>query len=355
MSVAVDVVRDIADLDALRPAWTALAATMQSPLLDHEWFTAAAHAFHRDGELRVVTVCEDGVLTAAAPLVRHRDGRRLTVIGSAALFEPAGWLFASPGALSTLVDAVVRLGSAVVVERVPAASAICERLPELTRGRALAIVRDAGPSYAVATDRPLAALEASLSARTRKALDPRTVAGLRTRTWRPSAAEVDGVLGAFAALEGGGWKGASGSALSRRTDLAAFFARYASACADRQQLRVTTVHVGDDLAAMELAVAAYDRVWGLKIAYDERLSPIGPALRLVHASITAAVADGARSYEFLGSAESWQERWRPDVRQHRLIVVYPWRVAGVVTAARDVAERITQRWRRALRHGAAGA
>jgi predicted N-acyltransferase len=46
-------VRSIRQLEALRDEWDALAAPFESPLLDHDWFTSCAEAFHSGEDLQI--------------------------------------------------------------------------------------------------------------------------------------------------------------------------------------------------------------------------------------------------------------------------------------------------------------
>lgn len=101
--------------------------------------------------------------------------------------------------------------------------------------------------------------------------------------------------------------------------------------------------MGGAVAAAELAVEKYGRHWGLKLAYDEQFSHYSPALLLVHASIQAATEHGLTAFEFLGSAESWQERWKPERCHYVLAAVYPFTRRSMITAVRDAASRFPMR------------
>ena len=141
--------RSILQLDALRDDWCALAARFRSPLLDHDWFTSCAEAFHVDTDLRIVTVHRDGVLVAAAPLVSERTpaGRRITLLGASRLYEPSGWLFTDGDALSDLASRTLRLGDALVLQRIPADSPMIDAVA--AQPRTVSIARGTSTSLAV--------------------------------------------------------------------------------------------------------------------------------------------------------------------------------------------------------------
>jgi CelD/BcsL family acetyltransferase involved in cellulose biosynthesis len=152
-----------------------------------------------------------------------------------------------------------------------------------------------------------------------------------------TVADVDDALAEFVRLEATGWKGRQGSALSRRPDLHSFFQEYSRRAASRGELRLTRLTFGAVTAAVELSVEAHRRRWGLKVAYNEELAAFAPALQLVHASIRAAFDRGLDAYEFLGVAESWQQRWKPAQRDYQLLVIYPRSSYGIAGAIADLA------------------
>ena len=150
-------------------------------------------------------------------------------------------------------------------------------------------------------------------------------------------------LESFVAIEGSGWKGRRGSDLGSRADLRTFFRSYAHRAAGRGRLQVARLRFGSQVAAAELSVAAYGRMWQLKIGYHEALSAYYPGLHLTSASIEDAFLRGLEAYEFLGSAAPWETRWNPEVRRFQTVVAYPVTAAGLVGAGRDVAASLLRR------------
>lgn len=339
-------------LDSLSEAWDALAAGSRSPLLDHDWFMSCAEAFHREGDLRVVTTWRGNTLTGVAPLVC--EGGRLTILGSSRLYEPADWLYSSREALPELVDRVLALRQPIVLHRIPADSLVARAFASLSAWRAVSAVHASADTLAVNTRGSWEAYYAGLSSRitsnlrrlrrkAEKAMGPMTVVQAI-----PTPAEVDAHLETVVAIEGSGWKGRRGSSLGARADLRDFFRRYCWRASEKGRLRVSTLSFGTRTAAVELSVEAYRRLWQLKIGYQESVAQYYPGLHLTEASIRSAFAQGLESYEFLGSAAEWEERWRPEARRYRAIAVYPVTVTGLMGACGDVAGAL---WRRVGRRG----
>jgi CelD/BcsL family acetyltransferase involved in cellulose biosynthesis len=349
---SVQLIESLQGLAGLRDEWNALADRCRAPLVDYDWCISCAEALHRGHALQVVTIREGGVLEGVAPLVVEsgHGGPRLTLLGGSRLYEPGGWLFSSDQVLSRLAAAVTELGPPLLLHRVPAESAICTVLPQITRHRALTVVRAAASSLGVATRRSWAEYYATLSSRItvnlprlqRKA--ERTLGPMTVTRRSPNPQDSRVLLDTLVAVEDSGWKGRGGSSLKRQPELHEFFDRYCQRAAERGRLRVTTLAFGDRGAAMELAIEACGRHWQLKIGYLDELAAYYPGLHLTEGSIRAAFAAGLDAYEFLGSAASWEQPWRPDVREYRTIASYPISVVGMRAACGDVASAV---WRRA--------
>lgn len=342
-------VRSARQLAALEEQWNALSARFRSPLLDHDWFLSCAEAFHADGELRIVTALDGNELRGVAPLVRETG--RLAILGSARLYEPSGWLYSSDDVLADLVDRSISLGDPMHLQRLPEHSPMLEALSRAASWRAVAMVRAAADALAVNTQGAWADYYARLSSRitqnlrrlrrkAEKVLGPMNVVRAE-----PTPSEVDSCLETVIAVEGSGWKGTEGSALAMRADLQDFFRRYCRRAAAKGRLRISRLSFGTHVAAVELSIEAYRRMWQLKIGYQDSLAAYYPGLHLTEASIRGAFDRGLEAYEFLGSAADWEERWRPEARRFQAVAVYPLTAAGTVGACRDVIDAGWRRWK----------
>ena len=344
-------VRSIQQLEALREDWDTLARRFRTPVLDHDWFLSCAEAFYVNRDLGIVTVRERGALAGVAPLVLESTaaGPKLMQIGASKLYEPGGWLFASPHALGELVGAAVAVGRPLLLQRVPADSGVCQAFASVSRRLALTASKNGRPSLGVPTrqswDRYAASLPTHLSdnlRRWRRKVE-RQIGPVEYTCESPAASQVNGLLERFAAVEASGWKGRQGSALQARHDLRDFFSRYATRAAAGGRLRIATLTFGSTVAAMEIAIEAYERLWQLKIGYQDALSTYYPGLQLTLGSIRYAFERGLESYEFLGSAAPWQERWKPEPRVYRLLTSYPLTLPGIRAMGHDAMAALGRR------------
>jgi CelD/BcsL family acetyltransferase involved in cellulose biosynthesis len=167
----------------------------------------------------------------------------------------------------------------------------------------------------------------------------------------PSEAEAEGCLESFMDIEDSGWKADAGTSLRRRPSLKAFFSAYTRRAARAGLLRVVFLRVGSRVVAAELAIEAYRRWWQLKIGYLHEMASHYPGLQLTEATIRHAFERGLESYEFLGVAADWEQRWGARGRSHQTVLVYPGAWSGARAAAVDgfrLAKGLTRRvagWR----------
>ena len=323
-------------------------------MLDHSWVVSCAETLHEERNLRLVITRAQGSLTGVAPLALEAGGlgRHLVLLGGSRLYEPGGWLFSSEAALAELTAAVIDLRAPLLLHRVPSDSRLTGTLDALPRSRGVTVMRRASPSLAVNTSGTWSEYRSSLSRRTLRKFSDGLVAAERAlgpahiEQLQPSPSDVGPLLEMFAELEQSGWKGRQGSSIGQRQDLARFLEVYCSRAAERRSLRIMKLSFGSQVAAAEISVDAHRRRWGLKIAYREALAVYSPGLQLTHASIRAAFEGGMTAYEFLGSAEDWQRRWRPETREYRMILTYPWSLPGLFGFCRDAG---TALWRRVAR------
>lgn len=339
-----EVIRSIRQLDLLRDDWNALADRHRHPLLRHEWFACCAHALHDERDLRVAVVRSSGRLVAAAPLVvsRTRRPHRLVFIGSEALHEPCGLLFEDAESLRWLLDGLLALGQVLQLDRLEAAGGLLTQVGTRAFRRAFRITRQTAASLFVPVRGGWEGYHAGLSSRVTvnlRRVEARAgrLGPLKIECLSPVSGEVDAVVDSVMAVEASGWKARHGSAMAVKRPLGEFFRLYAREAAREGTLRVFVLRIGDRAAAVEMDVEAYDRLWQLKIGFDEAFAEYYPGLLLVKRSIRHAFDRGLEAFEFLGSAEPWERRWNPEARGYASALLYPAGAAGAWGLASDVA------------------
>jgi CelD/BcsL family acetyltransferase involved in cellulose biosynthesis len=346
-----EVLRSIPQLEALRDEWNALADSQGHALLRHEWTLSAAKALHGPHDLAVVVRRSGGRLDAVAPLARVSGSRveRLEFIGAEALYEPTGLLARDARAREALLGDLVRLRTPLMLRRLPGGDEIAD-LRRISSGRGVLVVKNTAPALAVPLTtggpEPLAQLPGKLRYDVKRARTRAAEQGaVHVDMTAPREHEADAALDTFMRVEASGWKGRNRSAMVMNPRTHGFFRTFCRLSAALGTLRVAYLRIGGSVAAVQIGLDAYDRRWVLKIGYDEAMARCSPGLLLTAEAITDAHRRGLRSYEFLGSAEAWEERWRPEQRPCVVAAFYPWSVRGGMSASMDIADAVWKRIR----------
>jgi CelD/BcsL family acetyltransferase involved in cellulose biosynthesis len=152
-------------------------------------------------------------------------------------------------------------------------------------------------------------------------------------------------------IEAAGWKYRNGSSLQQRDSLRRFFLRYALLASEAGVLRFSFLDVGGKPIAAQLSIECADRLWVLKIGYDEAWSRCSPGWQLLAETMRYAFERKLKSYEFLGSDEPWLHGWITEARDLGTLACYPATLLGLYGLAADtfgrVRARVGSRWGRA--------
>lgn len=346
----VEIVRSSRELKALAVEWESLALSLGLPMLSHTWVLACAEALYEIGELHIITVRLRGSLVGVAPLVaiKRAGARYLELAGASYLYEPSGLLYRDEASLAALTSAVVSSGFPVVLARIPAESPLIPQIRSIVSGRGVVVKGAVGYTLSVPISSGWKEYVASLSSRRRydlrRARQRAEEGGAVTvRVCSPSPEEVEEGIAEFVRIEATGWKGRNGSSLSQRTSLREFFLRYAALASRSGTLRLGFLDVAGTPIAAQISVIYAERLWVLKIGYDEAWSRCSPGSQLLAETMKYAFGCKLKSYEFLGSDEPWLHGWATERRGYRTIGCYPATLQGLYGLAADTVGRMRAR------------
>jgi hypothetical protein len=99
--------------------------------------------------------------------------------------------------------------------------------------------------------------------------------------------DLDGACKRFLALEGAGWKGRSGTALTEDVEGLALFDGVTASCMAAGRLRVAELTLGDHPLASLIILCSERRCWFWKITFDERQAAHSPGRLLLVDAVTA--------------------------------------------------------------------
>jgi CelD/BcsL family acetyltransferase involved in cellulose biosynthesis len=340
--VAARVLTTLEEVDAEAGRWGALDEAAASPPQRFAWIRACAAAFAE--RLAFVLVERDGVLAAVAPLVPR--GGVLELVGARDLYEPADFAYLDEEALSSLAVELRRRKERFVIPRIQASSPTVAALRRTFRGRGGLFVRPVGatPVVLLRAGEPEERFSSRRRAdlrRARRRADQ--IGSVVTEVLSPAEADVDALLREFYEVEAAGWKGERGTALADDPERRSFFDEYSRAAAADGSLRVAVLRIGDETAAMQLAVEHGRRLWLLKIGFDERFSRCSPGTLLLLETLRWTAGAGLEAVELLGRREAWTRLWTDDARECVAIYAYPATLRGARSLASDAARQARRR------------
>ncbi len=320
-------------LPGLVSGWEALAASSAVlPMQDAPWALAAAEAF--DDPLHVVVHGDPSAPEAIAPMARR--GRELELLGSAQIHEPTDLLARSPEALGVLARELLRARQPISLRRIPADSDTVAALRDVVGRRGVVRVQEGAGHPALtlteAWHEPGGGLSSSRRSSLRRARRRAEQSGeVTAELLTPTPEAVGELLDVAFDVEARSWKGRAGTALAMVPEIGDFYRRYAARMAERGALRVDLLRIDGAAVAVQIGVEWRNRVWLLKIGYDEDHAAASPGQLLLAESIADAARRGCERYEFLGSAAPWTEVWAPELASCTSVVAYPPGLASAVS------------------------
>jgi CelD/BcsL family acetyltransferase involved in cellulose biosynthesis len=128
--------------------------------------------------------------------------------------------------------------------------------------------------------------------------------------------ELVGALERFYEIEASGWKGANGtaSAISMHTDLRAFYSQLVTRLGRIGGCAIHTLMCGDTAIAAQIGILNGQRVYLVKIAYDEAYAHLAPGNMLLVHIIHHYEGHPTIRYTDLVSSAAWHDSWHPDSR-----------------------------------------
>ncbi len=338
---------DSASLERVAPDWDGLASSLPSPMQQRAWLRAALEL---PGFRLHVLALEDG--SAVAPLERRQG--RLESATVSRLYEPLDLLWESEDALGRLGDELARLGRPLLLRRVPAGSPSLPALEGAFGHRAIIAIRGSAALPVLDLDEHGQDAEAILNSgrrsdlrRARRLAEEQGEVGVDFCS--PSTAEVGNLLSVALGVEVNSWKGRSGTALAQDTMRLPFYTRYAFDQARTGALRIAFLRIAGRPVAMQLAVERANRLWLLKIGYDEGFARCSPGQLLMLEVVRHAARDGLAAIEFLGADAPWTRAWAHHERPCVAAAFYPRRARSALPLARDagrlIGRKLTKRSR----------
>ncbi len=340
MSERIEWVADVGRLAELAPAWDSLAGG-GDPFMTAAWLSAWRGAFAPDAPVRVCLAWREERLVGGLPLVGTTDGVRAMANAETPCFRP---LAADRPGLEAVVGAALRASDGVLV------------LPMLPREHPLITEPHPGwrSLHTPHTTSPIVDTVGTFAA-WRELTRPRwrtPIERLERKMQREHDVELRLVeapvelvtaIEAGLAIEAAGWKGREGTAIASSPATAAFYRGVAEAFQARGELRVSSLALDGEMIAFALCLLHDNRLWQLKIAFDERHRRLAPGLVLHLRAIERCFELGLAAYELLGDRAEWKEKFATSERDYVRWTAY---ARATRPTSRYLARRGGRAWRR---------
>ncbi len=129
-------------------------------------------------------------------------------------------------------------------------------------------------------------------------------------------------------IENDSWKDGAGTSITKQTQQALFYERYADTDTARSDLRVALLCLDGEPVAYDYALFRDGIYFLLKTSYKERFRSDCPGVVLRKLVIERLFGEGAREIDFLGRDEPWKLKWTDRVREHVSYGVFNSRVTS---------------------------
>ena len=341
LTTTIEVVTNDRGWLALESAWTTLVsrAGIDHPFCSYEWVRSWWESFGHGRTPHIVVAREDGEVVGIAPLMTSTGRlcgwpvRRLESMGNA--HTPRFDFIIAPDAPHVRERLWAYLSSAqpnqwdvVVLKQMPSGGAEAVDLND----RATAAKWRVGEWKS--DDSPYIALNGSWE-HYLDGLSRKHRANLRNRLNRLSklgavrmeivkgGADLEQALHDGFHIEGSGWKRDEGTAILCLEDVDAFYRRLAPRAAKAGILRLMFLTVGESRIAFAYVLEQANKLYALKIGYDQSYSAYSPSKLLCYFTLQDAFARGIEEYEFLGARDDWKLEWTSRTRSHEWLFLFP--------------------------------
>ena len=334
-------ISDLPDLLSYQAQWDSLCMKTGKPILCSSWFIAGTNGFSRSSNLSMAAIT-NGKLKAVAPLAKKGNVLpHLELLGSSILLEPGGILFDSPDALRLLIYRLLETNSSFLLKKLYKNSLEVKVLENELRSKTsfhysteeskVPYVDTTGDWKQVEEKMP--SKKRSNFRRLKRKLEK--IGELEFQIVIPSEENFETYFEKVLDVEAANWKGKMGTAIKTHPSLREFFAEYASQMTSKGQLRLIFLNVNGEPIAVQIAVEFGNRLWILKIGYNEKWRKYSPGVLLMDHVVKYCFDQNLDGCEFLGSNEDWLHDWATGVHELISYNIYPKSFKGILTKYRD--------------------
>ncbi len=348
----IEIINNIKSLEKIREEWDQLSRHFESPLLCYDWFYSCINTLCDEVDLHIIVMRDKNQIVGIAPLcvnTKH-EFKRLEIIGSSELYEPGNLIYKDKETLKLLLKVISKQKLPTVLLRMPGNAEFNSALDGLSSIHSLCIKKSTASACYIDIATDWEAYFAGLPSKRRynfkrkqKCLEK--YGYVKYKIFSPDCSELNNVLHKAFLIEDNGWKGRNNSSLIKKKKLLDFFVKYLTSCNENGELRICFLLVNDIEKAMHIAIEHAKTFWVLKLAHEDEVSRCSPGILLANETIKYSFDEKLRRYEFLGSAEGWQNSWPVEKQNLCSVIILPVNLLGIYSILKLVLKKILNRIR----------
>jgi CelD/BcsL family acetyltransferase involved in cellulose biosynthesis len=311
-------------LRELASQWDRLAVSDDgTPFMRSAWVLSWWDAYRDDARLETIALWDGDQLVGLFPMCRR--GRRIEAMSNweSMLFRP---LARDEDARAELIRHALERSPQLSAESVPAGDTLdslvraSKNLGRLTmiRGAHTSPIVDIGGSFEDYRESKRPKWMKRLASYRRKMEREHDF----EMTLIEQPAELGELLEESFALEASGWKGEAGTAITSDPRTERFYRLIVKEFQDSGELRFSTIRLDGRLVAFDMSLLVANRLYTLKLGYDESFKKTVPGLVLRLSMIERCFETGIEANELLGSSEDWKLSFSTSEREHNSFSSY---------------------------------
>lgn len=286
--------------------------------------------------LNIITITNGDVESIALNIHVSSNISKYHQLGARHTHEPSDYTYRNKNSLIALANHFANLSEPVILERIHADSLTIPTLRAGFKYKGIVIAHKMGSCPYIKLDPGFDSvnhvLPKHLISDLRRARRKADKLGKVTFSiYSPKTQqEFLPIYNQFIDIEASSWKSKAGTALKQNPQQKEFYRQYGIRAAEQGILRVSEMYIDDEIVAIQYAVEWGEKFWLLKIGFNEKYAKCSPGMLLMQETLTYAMNNNLKSYEFLGSSETWTRRWTQTEWQTVRVEAYPFSIKGML-------------------------
>ncbi len=312
----IKIIDNIEELRTIKESLNILADKFEMPFSRFEWIKNCAETLRPKEKIKIFILIEDGELKSVIPLALKKNFiyEGYEIIGSSLHKEPECFLYKDEESLYRLLKAIIESGKTLYIRGIRTCSIEAQCIERLLKEKRLAAaVKDAHVLFLPVSGSWDSFLETISSSRRSSIKRLKRIAErsgeLKAQIITPDAGTIDSLLEEVFQVEASNWKIRMGTSMLYNSRLGTFFRNYLKDISMLGFSRFCFLRINDKPVAVQLGMEYANRLWILKIGFDENWSKCSPGIILMNEVIKYAFDKKISSVEFLGGDEPWLHIW----------------------------------------------